>query len=175
METGLGGFGMYVGGQGQRATDRFIFIGCGTKQRKDLIYKLRERCIDVEILAPVEKRMIRPRRKSSKREARFIEVPLFYEYLAVNFEPMAHDWEWVAYLDEVWFMLMGTNLMPKTVQRSQLKGFLSGDSLVSWEGATVEFTRGPLVGRRGTFSNGRVCLGQWGKPKANVFDLVRVA
>lgn len=166
---------MYAGNSGQQADDRFIFIGCGTKDRKNLIYKLREREIDIEILAPVERRMVRPRRKTSKRKALCVEVPLFYEYLAVNFEPLANHWQWIMRLDEVWFVLMTVDLVPKTVKRRDLKGFLCGESFVSWEGSTVEFTRGPMIGQRGTFKNGRVYLGPWGNPKVNVFDLVRVA
>ncbi len=104
-----------------------------------------------------------------------VEVPLFYEYLAVNFEPMVCDWAWIMRLDEVRFVLMNNDLVPKVVKRRDLKGFLVGESLVSWEGATVEFTRGPFVGRRGTFTDGKVYLGVLGKTKVNVFDLIRVA
>lgn len=118
--------------------------------------------------------MVRPRRKRGS-EALMVEIPLFYEYLAVNFEMMAHDWQWIMSLDEIWYVLLDIDLKPKIVQRQHLKGFLRGESLVSWEGAKVEFARGPFIGKQGTYESGRVCLGVWGKPKVNVFDLIRVA
>lgn len=154
------------------ADDRFMFIGCGGK-RKALIERLRKLVPDLEIFAPVERRMVRPRRKS-KRVAHFIEVPLFFEYIAINLDQLG-GWHMLLDMREVWFVLMDTDTMsPKTAPREALRGFLTGAKTVSWDGATVEFVRGPMIGRQGTFKNGRVVLGSLGAVRANVFDLVKV-
>gem|GEM_PF-6135183 len=116
--------------------------------------------------------MIRPRRKSSKREAFFIEVPLFYEYVAVNFEHLKEKWKWLVDLEIIWFVLIDGDQNPKLIERQNLMGFLSEVKNASWEGANVEFIRGPLKGKQGIFEGGRVSLGVWGKPKVNPFDLI---
>ena len=123
--------------------------------------------------------MIRPRRKTKaqRNKPHTKEVPIFYEYMAINFEDIKEDWQFLNQLDEVWFVLLNVGVVPYFVSRSRLEGFLSGSKEVSWEGYEVEFMHGPLRGQRGTFMNGKVLLGSsgmLGKVNANVFDLQRV-
>src|SRR5687768_1018772 len=172
MEAGVVGDGLPPSNSAGAADDRFMFIGCGSK-RKALIDRLRKLIPDLEIFAPVERRMVRPRRKS-KRVAHFIEVPLFFEYIAINAGQLG-GWHMLLDMREVWFVLMDRETMsPLTAPREALRGFLTGAKTVSWDGATVEFVRGPLVGQQGKFQNGKVVLGSLGAVRANVFDLVKV-
>lgn len=129
---------------------------------------------DVEICAPVERRLVRPRRRSSRRAATFRERPLFFEYMAV-------EWfdRWYCLFDfpEVIFVLMTVEGRPYVVPRGWLLGLAGPDKTFDWEGAVVEFCSGPFIGQKGVFHGGKVeitLLGKKHKVKAPTHTLKAV-
>lgn len=121
--------------------------------------------------------MVRPRRKSSKRKAHYVERPIFYEYMALRWDCVAASWHRSFSMKHVWFLLMSCNSAPLLFRRDQLGGLNTGDIEQSWEGATVEFLRGPMKGKTGVYRGGSVevdLLGRKINSRVNVFDLMMV-
>lgn len=159
-------------GEERKADEKFIIVGCG--DRKKLAASLCEEFgTDIAIIAPIERKMVRPRRKSSKTLAHWVEVPLFLEYAALQFEMIGARWPRLFQLEEVWYVLTNQG-RPVLLSFDDLDGLCRTDIERGWEGATVEFTRGPMAGRQGVYRDGFVLVSVFGREvrtSANLFDL----
>jgi hypothetical protein len=161
----------------RRSSDtKFIIVGASGKGRKKAIEKIKLRWPALEVFAPVEREMVRPRRKSSKRKAQFVERPLFYEYLALGGIPEGEANELFRF-EDLWFVLTDPDGKPAQVSFLRLRGMRVDNKTIGWEGRKVQFIHGPLAGKVGTFNSDTVMvemLGRKVKVQASVFDLVRV-
>lgn len=145
--------------------DPFLIIGCSSKDRAKTL-DLVKRLGDSELLAPVEEVAVipkRPRRKAKpgkpvKPVVTSKKRDVFFEYVAVQFEPIAGVWEKLLHTPGVWFVLM-ENEKPLLVSRNRLGGFNAGQGFENWENQTVAFVSGPFAGREGKFIKGRVEIG----------------
>lgn len=159
-------------GLGWGPDDKFIIIGVG-HERVKAFREILELWPTAEIVAPIERRMVRPRRKSKTGEPFFIERPLFMEYVAVG-----RVTEWEALLRKDWCLfVLKEGERPKQLTRECLKGMLTKSMLKSWEGAVVEIVSGPMKGQRGIYRKGRVEVGLFGRQvqvKVSVFNLSMV-
>lgn len=147
--------------------DEFIIIGA-TKY-KLAISELNKRWPDIEIFAPIERRMIRPRRKSSA-EPIWVERPLFMQYIAIR---KMIDWIDIFGLRGVKFILEN-NDEPITLRRRHLLGMTIQNIQRSWDGCMVEIVSGPLSGQVGIYNKGQIeidFLGSRRKTKINIYDL----
>lgn len=148
----------------------FIIIGVGTDRAK-AFDELERDWPGIEIIAPVEKRMIRPRRKSSKKQQLWIERPIFMEYVAIS---SMVDWGRLFEKDWLLFILEG-ECGPIVITREKLDGMLTKCKEISWEGSLVKIISGPFTGQCGIYENGYVnvnILNREVKAKLNVFDLL---
>lgn len=166
METS----GLHPVGEEWSFDDKFIIIGAGGDRAKAL-RDLDELWPGIEVVAPTEKRMLRPRRKSGKQnEPVWVERPLFLEYVAVRAMP---DWHRMFQFDWLLFVL-DENEAPKVLTRRGLQGMLTEAKKRSWEGAWVEIISGPMKGQKGIYEKGRIRLSLLGREvaaKVSPFDL----
>jgi transcription antitermination factor NusG len=152
--------------------DEFVIVGV-FGDRKKMQSDLNGLWPECEVVAPVERRMIRPRRKSSNGEGFWIERPLFFEYVAVK---IVGEWQAMKAFDWFGFLMMNDD-QPVSVPRQALEGMLVQSKERSWEGAEVEVVSGAMKGQRGIYSKGRVSfdmLGRRVKARVSVFELSMV-
>lgn len=148
-----------LGDEGQE-DDRFIIIG---GKFPAALKAIEERFGEVEVLAPFERRMMRPRRKSSKKEPAFRSFPLFFEYMAVRWAGVEFSWQRLYEEEDVWFVLLGGKELPLLLDRKSLGGMNSQTLERSWEGLSVEILSGPMKGQVGRFESGRVIVTLFGR------------
>lgn len=142
--------------------EKYIVIGSPLRRGKlqDEIEKLLG--CKPEIVAPTERKMLRPRRKSSKRKPLFVESPLFFEYAALEVNSLGGNLERLFDADFIWYVLMDGD-KPKQITPWQLLGMRANDKEFSWEGKSVLFTSGPFKGLVGLYEAGKVWLDFMGK------------
>jgi transcription antitermination factor NusG len=146
----------------QSDQDQFFIITTDTRRepRERLFQQIKDTFGDIEIFAPVEKRMIRPRRKTSKREPIYIQRPLFLQYVAVR---CLGAWARLKRLHGVWDILSSSDGVPHSVSRRRLNGMLEQQKERSWDGQLIEVLSGPLAGRQGTYVSGKIELSLLGR------------
>jgi len=140
--------------------DQFIIIG---GKFPAALKAIEARLAGAEVLAPVERRMMRPRRKSSKKESAFRDFPLFFEYIAVRWTGIELLWQCLYEDDDIWFVLMGSNELPIFIDRKSLGGMNGQTVENSWEGLAVEILGGPMKGHVGRFESGKVVVNLFGR------------
>lgn len=171
MEARMANPGLCADGEKRgldKELDRFLIIGIG-KDRAQAFRDLRSAWPNIEIIAPTEKRMVRPRRKSSK-EPFWIERPLFMEYAAITFQD---DWEKLFSMKWISFVL-GPDERPTVLRRHELKGMITKAQQRSWEGELVEIITGPLRGTVGIYERGHVKVNMFGgevRAKVRPYDI----
>lgn len=171
MEARMANPGLCAGGEERgpdRDADRFLIIGLG-KDRRQAFRDLRSTWPNIEIIAPTEKRMVRPRRKSSKQPF-WIERPLFMEYAAITFQ---EDWERLFSMPWINFVL-GSDERPYVLHRHELRGMITRAKQRSWEGELVEIITGPLKGTIGIYERGHVRVNMFGgevRAKVRPYDI----
>jgi len=174
MEARMANSGLCASGEERgsgRDTDRFLIIGVG-KDRKQAFRDLKRAWPDIEIIAPTEKRMVRPRRKSSKQPF-WIERPLFMEYAAITYK---NDWERLFSMPWISFVL-GSDEKPSVLQRHELRGMITKAKQRSWEGELVEIITGPLKGTVGIYERGHVRVNMFGgevRARVRPYDILLV-
>ncbi len=147
-------------GDERQTDDQFIIIG---GKFPAALKAIEANFADVEVLAPVERRMMRPRRKSSKKEPTFRSFPLFFEYMAVRWSGIEALWHCLYEEDAIWLVLLGDNELPLLVDRKSLGGMNSQTLERSWEGLSVEILSGPMKGQVGRFESGKVIVNLFGR------------
>lgn len=171
MEARMANPGLCASGEERdsgRNADRFLIIGIG-KDRRQAFHDLRSTWPSIEIIAPMEKRLVRPRRKSSKQPF-WIERPLFMEYAAITFQD---DWERLFSLRWIRFVL-GSDERPSVLHRHELMGMITKAKQRSWEGELVEIITGPLKGAIGIYERGHVKVNMFGgevRAKVRPYDI----
>lgn len=148
--------------------DKFLVLGLGG-DRKAAFRELEELWPGLEIIAPTEKRMVRPRRKTSK-EPIWIERPLFMEYAAVS---LMDEWKKLFTLRWVSFVL-GADEKPAILSRNELQGMIVKAQQRSWEGELVEVISGPLKGSFGIYERGHIRVNMFGgevRAKVRPYDI----
>lgn len=151
-----------VAGCEQCERDRFLIITADPRRdaREDLFVRLREIFGDIEIFAPVEKRMIRPRRKRS-HEPVYVQRPLFYQYVAIGW---TDAWAQLKRFRGIWDVLTcAETYLPRTTTRKHLNGMLELEKTRSWDGQMIEVLSGPLSGRTGIYQGGKIEIGLLGR------------
>ena len=137
--------------------DPFVIVGCATLDRDRVFDRIRALAGtgEVDLLAPVDEvKTHRPRRKGKSVEV-VKRKAIFFNYVAVQFKPIAANWERLLRTPGIWFVLMYDE-QPALVERRMLGGFNAGQGFERWEGQNVAFVSGPFVGKSGTFSKGCV-------------------
>lgn len=158
---------MCANGEGWEG-DRFLVIGV-FGDRNQAFHGLEATWPGIEIIAPTEKKMVRPRRKTSK-EPFWIERPLFMEYVAITFKP---DWKVLFAMEWVSFVLRNDE-QPAVLGRSELRGMITKAKQRSWEGELVEVITGPLKGAIGIYERGSIKVNMFGgevRAKLHPYDM----
>jgi transcription antitermination factor NusG len=151
-----------VAGPERCERDRFIIITADPRReaREDLFSRIRQFFGDVEIFAPVEKRMIRPRRKRS-REPVYVQRPLFFQYVAIGW---IDAWAHLKRLRGVWDLLSCPETQePRVTTRKHLQGMLELEKTRSWDGQMIEILSGPFSGRTAIYQGGKIEVGLLGR------------
>ncbi len=167
MEDRLVAPGLCENGE-RRDQDRFLIVGLG-RERTKIFQCLEDIWPGIEIIAPTEKRMVRPRRKSRK-EPYWIERPLFMEYAAVSVFP---DWERIYNVKGI-HSILGQGERPSFLHRQDLHGMITKAKMRSWEGELVEIITGPMKGTTGIYERGSVRINMFSrqvKAKVRPFDI----
>ena len=171
MEARLAGPGMRANGEEwgvDREKDWFLVIGV-FGDRNQAFHDLEATWPGIEIIAPTEKKMVRPRRKTNK-EPFWIERPLFMEYVAITFKP---DWKRLFAMEWVSFVLRN-NEQPVVLGRPDLRGMITKAKQRSWEGELVEIITGPLKGTVGVYEKGHIKINMFGsevRAKVRPYDI----
>ena len=152
MEAGVGDLGLQAVGKRRKADDWFVII---VAKFPSVVKALKAQWPGIEVVAPVERKMLRPRRKTSK-EPLFRNTPLFLEYGAISWAAIAHDWQALWKTKDVWHVFCNEAGDPHLLRRDQLAGMNRCDSVTDWEGKDVEFLHGPMKGRTGKYKAGVV-------------------
>ena len=167
MEDRLAAPGLCESGE-RRSPDTFFIVGLG-RERTQVFQCLEDTWPGIEIIAPTEKRMVRPRRKSRK-EPYWIERPLFMEYAAISVFP---DWERIYTVKGI-HSVLGHGERPAFLRRYELQGMITKAKQRSWEGELVEVITGPMKGTIGIYERGSVKINLFGrqvKAKVRPFDI----
>lgn len=171
MEARMANPGLCANGEERgldKRVDKFLIVGVG-KDRRQAFHELESTWPNIEIIAPMEKRMVRPRRKSRK-EPFWIERPLFMEYAAITFQD---DWERLFAMKWIRFVL-GPDGRPSVLHRHELRGMITKAKQRSWEGELVEIITGPLKGTIGIYERGHVKVNMFGgevRAKVQPYDI----
>lgn len=171
MEARMASPGLCANGEERgpdKGEDKFLIIGLG-KDRRQAFHDLESIWPSIEIIAPTEKRMVRPRRKSNK-EPFWIERPLFMEYAAIT---LRDDWERLFAVKWISFVL-GSDERPSVLRRHELGGMITKAKQRSWEGELVEVITGPLKGTIGTYERGHIRVSMFGgevRAKVSPYDI----
>jgi transcription antitermination factor NusG len=123
----------------------------------ETIERLRELAVGGEVLCPVEKVRIIPKRSRTRKEIEIIQ-PMFLGYAMIE---LVEGMQWARVFEDAGVydvLCVGGSLL--TVTEDELGGFKMGTVKLHdlMNGCTVEFVSGPFHGHRGLYKDGKVCV-----------------